>query len=243
LTATQKKRGLLLAAHGERDTAAQNAGVVKLAAVLQAQNVATHVAYGFIRGQPTIGEAMRTFGARKVVVYPLFMSDGYFTRVKLAQLLDEVRQCGSRQPVRTLAPLGVDPRLADVVIDVAERAAVGRGLRSSDVTLLLVAHGSTKDTASRSATLRLAETIDGTGRFAEVRYAFLEEAPSIATAVGDAWCPMIALGLFAGEGLHGGHDVPHLIAATGRTDIEFLGNVGSLPQISGLIAAAVAPLR
>jgi sirohydrochlorin cobaltochelatase len=236
---SERDFGLLLAAHGERGATAENSGMVKLAAFLRKRAIASQVAYGFIKGSPTIAEAMRTFGPNEVVVYPLFMSDGYFTRVRLAQLLDDTRDSGVRRSVEVLAPLGTDPRLAHVVTEAAERGALRRGFRAGGASLLLVAHGSTKEPASRVAAIRLIETIHGRGKFADVGCAFLEEAPSIAAAIGCMKPPVIAIGLFAGEGLHGARDVPRLLAATGGADIEFLGNVGSLPGISDMIVSAV----
>src|ERR1700704_3098991 len=72
---------LLLAAHGERRANADNAGVARLAGNLAAAGVAKEVGFGFIKGSPSVDEAIRALSSRHVVVYPLFLADGYFTRV------------------------------------------------------------------------------------------------------------------------------------------------------------------
>jgi sirohydrochlorin ferrochelatase len=81
------------------------------------------------------------------------------------------------------------------------------------------------------------------GRFAEVRIALLEEEPSLAEALGGARGPAIVIGLFAGDGLHAGRDVPRLIGALDRNDVAFAGPVGGWPELADLVAAGVEAER
>src|SRR6267154_2459087 len=81
LMAGRRRFGLLLAAHGERRMDADNAGVARLARSLADKGVAVEIGFGFIKGSPPVDEAIGALSSRDVVVYPLFLSDGYFTRV------------------------------------------------------------------------------------------------------------------------------------------------------------------
>src|SRR5262245_37908049 len=93
---------LLIAAHGERRADADNVGVVRLATNLAGKGVAAEIGFGFIKGSPTVDEAIGALLSREVVVYPLFLSDGYFTRVALPRLVEQAKQ---RDATRTMSIL------------------------------------------------------------------------------------------------------------------------------------------
>jgi sirohydrochlorin cobaltochelatase len=227
---------LLIAAHGERRIGGTNAGVAGLAADLIRRNLADEIGIGFVKGHPGVDETVRAFASSTVLVYPLFLSDGYFSRVRLPQLLAE--GCG-RRSIRVLPPLGLDPALAALVGVKAEAAARAAGVLATDATLVLFAHGSRRDPASRTATAAMAAALVREGRFGAVRGAFLEEPPSLACSIADVPGPVVVAGLFAGEGLHGGTDLPDLLRSIGRRDVVFAGNVASFDGIAELVAGAV----
>jgi sirohydrochlorin ferrochelatase len=102
-----------------------------------------------------------------------------------------------------------------------------------------MAHGSARDSASQVATDTLAARIGRLGLFADVRAAYLEQAPSLAETLSSSRAPAVVVGLFAGEGLHGGTDVVRIIAEAGRSDIAFAGNAGSWPEIAEIVVCAV----
>lgn len=227
---------LLLAAHGERRAGADNDGVVRLAAELARRRVAGEIGVGFIKGVPTIAEALAGFAAPRVLVYPLFLADGYFSRVRLPDLL--LAAAGSR-PVRVLAPLGLDPALVGIVAGKAQAAIAQAGFAVERTTVVLLAHGSPSDPASRAATDLMAARLAEQGVFRAVRTAFLEEPPSLAQAVAEISGPVAVVGLFVGEGLHGGADVPQLLDEIGRDALVFAGNIGRFTDLADIVAAAV----
>jgi sirohydrochlorin ferrochelatase len=138
-----------------------------------------------------------------------------------------------------LAPLGLDRGFADLVAD-RVAAAQPAGSVLSAVNLILVAHGSTTNPASRIATQRLATEIRSHNCFRSVRCAFLDEPPSLHEAGSNVSPPLTIVGLFAGDGRHGSLDVPRLIAKLGRDDVVFAGTMASLDGVEPLVAAAVA---
>jgi sirohydrochlorin cobaltochelatase len=213
--------------------------VARLAAAVAARHVVDEVGIGFLKGAPAIGETMRAFSARRIVVYPLFLADGYFTRVRLAQVLDDARREGDGRLVQVLPPLGLDTGLADLV---SARAIAARGPVGgpAPINLILLAHGSSTDPASRTATECLAASIARRPGFRTVRCAFLDEPPSLGQATAGLPAPLMVFGLFAGDGMHGAEDVPRLLADLGRPDVAFAGTIASLDGIERLIATAVA---
>jgi sirohydrochlorin cobaltochelatase len=236
LTPPLRDFALLLAAHGERRDGAGNDGVAQLALDLSRRNVAGEIGVGFIKGVPAIDETMRAFASPAVLVYPLFLSDGYFNRVRLPQLLAKAR---ASRMVRVLDPLGLDPLLVDIVVERARAAARDAAFAAEDAMIVLLAHGSSSDPASRQSTERMARRIGEPARFVAVRAAFLEEPPSLAEAVGSFAGPVVVVGLFAGEGRHGAADVPQLVRELGRDRVVFAGNIGVFSGLADLVAAAV----
>lgn len=240
---TPSSTALLLAAHGERRTGASNEGVWRLADALSARGLVSEIGVGFIKGTPLIGEALNALAATEVIVYPLFASDGYFTRDRLVQLLDTAEAGDDYRRVRILPPLGFDPGLPALIAAQAAACARLRGRPADETALLLIAHGSRRNSSSRAATGRIADAVRRCGRFRAVDTAFLEERPFVREALRDMPGPVVAVGLFSGDGLHGAEDAPRMIAALGRGDVVFAGNVGGFPGLADLVAAAVTTAR
>lgn len=230
--------GLLLAAHGERGGNAGNAGLMRLADSLTARGIASEVGVGFIKGTPTVAASLRALAASNIVVYPVFASDGHFSRVRLPQLLDDAG--GGDRVSHIFAPLGLDPGLAAIVARRLAACARAEDLQMSQANVILMAHGSRRDPASRLAAKGLAERLVGSALFRSIGVALLEEPPSLQQATAGLPGPILVVGLFCGDGMHGAEDVQRQIAQCGRTDVVFAGNVGEFEGIEELIAAAVA---
>lgn len=230
--------GLLIAAHGERSRDATNEGVRRIAQAVSAHKLVSRVEVGFINGTPTIGEAFAALTAPRVIVYPLFASSGYFTRDRLVQLLDEANDEGRN--VEVLAPLGLDPGFPDVVLDHAAAIAREKGFAPEAATVILLAHGSRRNSASREATQQVAREIERRAAFQGVGIALLEERPFLADAAALVEGPVVVVGLFSGEGMHGAGDAPRLIAELGRNDVAYAGVIGSVAGIEDMVARSVA---
>ena len=229
---------LLIAAHGERSPDATNQGVKHIARALSAHGLVSEVGVGFIKGAPTIGEAFAALAAPRVIVYPLFASSGYFTRDRLVQLLDEAN--GEGRNVEVLPPLGLDPGLPDLVLDRATETARENGLAPETSTVILLAHGSRRNSASREATEQVARAIEHRATFRSVGIALLEERPFLAEVAALVQGPAIVVGMFSAEGMHGASDAPRLIGELNRNDVIYAGVIGNVAGIEDLVARSVA---
>lgn len=240
LTASNDRRpGLLIAAHGERGGARRDESIVRLVEELAACNVASQVSYGLIKGEPSIGAVLNSLSACEIVVYPMFLADGYFARTVLPQLLKEFGSKREGVSVRVLPSLGLDPALADLVVVKAASAIQASGFSTERTTLVFLAHGSNKNMASRAATEDLANRARRCGLVHDVRVAFLDEPPSLIELASEVAGPIVVVGLFAGNGLHGADDMSRLIGALRRDDIIFAGNVTAFPELVELMVAAI----
>jgi sirohydrochlorin ferrochelatase len=226
---------LLLAAHGERRPDAGNESVFRIARALTDRGLA--VAVGFISGVPSIKDALDSLAADRILVYPLFASSGYFSRDRLVQILDEAGHDGRN--IEMLTPLGLDPGLPDIVLQQARDAAQGHGFAAEACTVILLAHGSQRNPASRQSTEQMAQAISQRAIFRKVEVAFLEEAPALDDVAATIDGPGVVVGMFSGEGLHGAKDAPRLVERLHRNDIVFAGIMGAAPGVAELVARAV----
>lgn len=233
---------LLVVAHGERGGAGEDRFARILAGRLAATGRYRRVAVGFIRSEPSLEEAARRLSARRLVVYPLFMSDGYYVRQAIPERLGigPAGRDGTGRAVRVAAPLGLDETLPGLVADLAARAAARAGLDRSAAHLLLVAHGSSKGPESAAAARRVAARVAALVPFASVTTAFLEEAPFLDETLRTVPGPVVLLGLFAGEGMHAAEDLPAALARAGRRDAILADPLIADDRLIERIVAALA---
>jgi sirohydrochlorin ferrochelatase len=183
-----------------------------------------------------VDEALGGLAARKVVVYPLFASNGYFTRDRLVQLIDEAR--GDRE-TEILPPLGHDLGLPALVVDHIRRAAMESGVAPIYPTAVLLGHGSRRNPAAREATEWIAREVAKYEVCRDVAVAFLEEQPHLEEIAQWINGPAIVVGTLSGDGLHGARDAPRLVARLGRSDVFYSGVIGSTPGIEKVVARSV----
>jgi len=226
----------ILVSHGDRGGESPNAALATQAARVRELTGLT-VLTGMLKGEPTLEEAVSeaaATGTSRIVVYPLFMADGYFVK-KVRERANTVAD--SLEPV-VLAPLGIDPALPDILVDEAVSLAQREKIEPSDARLLIVGHGSKLGPASASATRKVAARAALARRFASVSTAFLEEEPFLEDALRTSKAPTIVAGFFFGDGMHAAEDVPDAIAETCANAV-YTGAIGDSPAIARLIATAL----
>jgi sirohydrochlorin cobaltochelatase len=228
---------LLIVAHGERGGAGEDRLTKDLVERLGNRGRFEAVAAGFIRSRPSVSEARDGLPEGPVRVYPLFMSAGYYVATAIPRDLgigDDGRD-GRGRPITILRSLGLHPRLPAIIADLAAVGASAAALEAPATTVLLVAHGSSKDDASRQAAVAVATEIEREGRFARVETAFLEEPPFIDDALRTVPGPAVVVGLFVGEGMHGGEDLPRAVEKSGRDDVVLGEPLGRSDALIALI--------
>ncbi|MEO3427399.1 CbiX/SirB N-terminal domain-containing protein [Pelagibius sp. CAU 1746] len=230
-----ERRSALLVAHGSPSAPAgpeRTIGALaqRVASLLPGVTVggATLAAPGALEA------ALAALPSAPPLIFPVFMSDGWFVRVKLPQRVGRV--CG--EPFETLRPLGLDPALHRLCLDYASQAARAAGLSPGRTTLLLAAHGSPGDSAPREAVAAALRVIAGAGVFRAVRPGFLDQAPYLEEAARIDG-PAVCLPFFAGRAGHVEDDVPRALAAAGFDGLQ-LDAVGHHDGVAAIVAAALA---
>jgi sirohydrochlorin ferrochelatase len=230
---------LVLAAHGDRGADRSNAWLHAHRQALAAGGAFAHVGAGFLKGEPMIEDALRQAAAESaapVLVYPLFISDGYFMGV----LRGRIAALGLEPAPRLLAPFGEDARLPALMMTRALEAAQAAGFAPEATRLLVIGHGSQVSPANALATRAMIATLASMGRFARVEAGFIEEPPLVADAVAADKGPTVVVGYLTGEGMHAQADVPRAIAASGGRAV-YAGAIGVDDSVREMILAAALP--
>ena len=119
------------------------------------------------------------------------------------------------------------------------RSRANSGFAPDASTLILLAHGSRRNSASREATEQVARAIERRAVFRSVGIALLEERPFLDEAMALVQGPAVVVGMFSGEGMHGASDAPRLIAELNRNDIVYAGVIGDVAGVDDLVAGSV----
>lgn len=166
-------------------------------------------------------------------IYPLFMTDGWFVSVNLPRKL---REAGGGA-CRILPPLGLDPRVPELMLGAARAAAAEEGLDPARTPLLLVAHGSPSNPRPKQVTEDLAAALRGAGGFARIVTGYVDETPGIADAAREA-PGGICLPFFAASNGHMLEDVPGALAEGGYRG-RVLPPLGEWDSVPAMIAGAL----
>jgi len=171
--------------------------------------------------------------ARRLLVYPHFMADGWFTNEELPRRLLGTGAEG----VEILTPFGLDPAVLELCQRRAAGAARAEGFARGEAILLLAAHGSPADPRPAAAARTVARYLARSGAFREVRTGFIDQAPYLADAASIEH-PALCLPFFASLAGHMETDVPQALAKA-RFSGPVLAPIGTDTEVPGIIAAAL----
>lgn len=214
---------ILLAAHGERGGASSNARLAGIVAEVAAAIPEADVGSVLVSVEGLVQRTVAACGDRPVVCLPLLFSDGYFYTERLKPHFGGAEH-------RLAPPMVMWPRFAPFL---ADNLALRLIARSADPRVVLVAHGSKTTGPSAASARKLAGQLQA--RYGQIEVGFLEEGPFAADVIAGVEPPYSAIGLFFGDGMHGGVDFDVLVS-TARTPPVAAFTAGELPGLGALIA-------
>ncbi len=233
------RTGVLLAAHGSRRDPAVNQRVHALAQRLREKGIADEIEAGFHQGEPGFREAFDRLETDKVVVVPLFTSEGYYTRTVLPQALERP---GRLQPaVRYVQPIGVNAGIARLVRDRIAILLARHALSFESTAVLLVGHGTRKNPGSRDTTLALVQQLTGAGLAGKVLAGFLDDDPEVDQVFESLGDHDVLVIPFLIGGAHAGTDLPGRLKAPAGSNRKVILDqpVGSYDGLADLLDEVV----
>lgn len=165
------------------------------------------------------------------LIYPLFMTDGWFTQSVLPK-----RAAG--RAARILPPLGTDPALPQLACDLLNDSLAEKNWHAGDTCLIIAAHGSGRSQNSARATKHFSDALEKIMTFGEIRVGFIEEPPYLGDLVFDTGPQTICLPFFAAGGGHVIDDIPEALDLADFPGPR-LHPIGTDPGVPALIAAAL----
>ncbi len=225
----------LIVSHGQpSDPAPAEAALAQLAARVTQLLPGWHLGSATLATPGALARALETVGPAPLI-YPLFMTQGWFT----AQALKERLQNAGARP---LLPFGCDPGLPDMAAALLRDVLAERGWQAGQTRLFLAAHGSGRSPNAARDTHRFAAALAGRIGLAEIRVGFVEEAPYLAETAADIGAQAICLPFFAARGGHVTDDLPAALEEA-RFKGVCLDPIGCAPGAPALMARTLQSAR
>ncbi len=224
-------RRAIIVSHGQpSDPAPAEAALAELTAHVAALMPGWSLSSATLAASGALDAAAEAAGTG-ALIYPLFMTDGWFTQTTLPKRL-------KGRNVRILPPLGTDPTLPDLACNWLAAELQNRGWQMRDTCLIVASHGSGKSRNSARDTERFVTALAERTGFADIRTGYIEEPPFLGDVAFDTGSRAICMPFFAAGGGHVVEDIPE---ALDLADFEGarLPPIGIHPQVPHLIAAAL----
>lgn len=195
---------LLVLGHGSSKHPDSSRSVRMHADVLRERGNFAQVHCAFLKEEPFIEGALDRMDAEKICIVPDFLAEGYFTRQVIPAKLNLTERDAS---IRYAPPVGTHPLMAELIQEAARDVLESWGLEQ--VSLLVIGHGSTKNSCSKQTLKIHLAQMQQHGDWAQVQDLWLEEAPRVTD-----WSNLVTqkrviiLPFFLNDGQHGGWDIP-----------------------------------
>ncbi|PWE34359.1 cobalamin biosynthesis protein CbiX [Maritimibacter sp. 55A14] len=237
-TAPATERAALIVAHGQpSDPDGPQARAEAFAEAVARHLPDWRVAGATLAAPGALARAVAALGNARPVVYPLFMSDGWFVKTELPGRLAKA----GAPSARITAALGLDPGMPALLARAAQAGAQAHGLTPAETGLLLAAHGSPSNPRPRAVADEAARAMAPLAGFREIVTGFVDEAPGIAEAARHLPAPALCLPFFARTGGHVLDDLPAALAEAGF-DGPLLPPVGEDAAVAEMAARTIAAL-
>lgn len=222
----------IIVSHGQpSDPEPAQADLERVAARVAAALPGWQVGAATLAKDGALDSALKDAGPQPVI-YPLFMTEGWFTGDNLRNRLRAAPEA------RVLRPLGVSPELPDLAADLLRGVLADQGWDAGDTQLFIAGHGSGRSPNSARDTRAFADALARRIAFAEQRTGFVEEPPYLADQAAELGAWAICLPFFAARLGHVIDDVPAALDAVAFEGVR-LDPIGCAPQVPQLVARAI----
>ena len=204
-------REALIVAHGQPgDPNPPEIELARLAVQVQERMVGWRILSATMACPGALETAAKDIAPR-ALVYPFFMSEGWFVREALPERL-------AAYQLRYLPPFGTDPELPTFAALEIRREISLRGWSPERTHIVIVAHGSKRCEHAADAVQSLTKSLAALLPCADIQIGFLDQAPYVSQVATDLGPQALCLPFFANEGDHITKDIPQTLG-----DVQFQG--------------------
>jgi sirohydrochlorin cobaltochelatase len=208
---------LIVLGHGSTRNPDAGAPVYQHAAELRRRALFAEVREAFWKQAPHVKEVVAGASAARVLIAPLFISEGYFA----SQIIP--RELGFPPGTTELAtrngdliyckPVGTHDHMSDLLLarsrEIVADHPFPHAPAPNETSLFIAGHGTGLDENSRKAIERQEELIGGLNEYADVHGVYLDESPRIGECYRLAQTNRIVMvPFFISDGMHTREDIP-----------------------------------
>lgn len=222
---------VLIVAHGQPgNPAPPERALQRLAARVNAHLPGRTIRAATLAAPGALEAALRR-ASGATLVYPFFMTPGWFTTTELP------RRLGGR-PLRVLDPFGADPALPATAAATLSRALRDLGWSEAETDVLIAAHGSARGNRPARASIGFVRQLARFLPAVRFRMGFIEQSPRLLSSA--TRCPRqsLCLPFFAMEGAHVRDDLSEALGAA-RFQGPVMAALGQQRNVPDLIAASL----
>jgi sirohydrochlorin cobaltochelatase len=242
---------LIIIGHGSHLSADSSAPVYQHAAAIRRLGVFDEVRECFWKEEPSLREVFDLVEGDEVYVVPLFISEGYFTGEVIPRELglDGPAPSITRKLGKTIhycPPVGTHPSMAARILRRAEETAALDAEAASRAALVIIGHGTERNSNSSEVIYRVSREADALGTFSRVATGFLDQEPEIGGVLaGVPEQTVVLVPFFVAEGWHTQETIPDDLGIN-RPDIGpvtekdgrtywYTPPVGTFPEVAGIV--------
>lgn len=235
---------VLLVGHGSTKSPRPDQLLQGHAAALRASGRFADVRAATLADAAGLRDTLAAIRCRDVFVVPMLMCDGLLYSEVLPDALGlgaggDPNADAHGHRIHLCPPIGLDRRVAALVVDRVRADLRAAGMRETDATLVLIAHGSTRNRASQRTLALQAARIGRLARFARIVPAFLAQEPSLAEALATLPRPLAGFALFTARGNHVTFDIETVFARHAAPDVVYCGALGEDEAVRDIITRMV----
>ncbi|MBW3571921.1 MAG: hypothetical protein KY467_12525 [Gemmatimonadetes bacterium] len=244
-------QALIIIGHGSHLSAESSAPVYAHAAAIRATGAFDEVRECFWKEEPSMREVFDLVEADQVYVVPLFISEGYFTEEVIPRELGLDGPAPSvthrlGKTIRYTPPVGTHPSMPRMILRRAEESAGLTGDEARQAGLIIIGHGTERNSNSAEVIYRVSREADQAGVFGHVRTGFLDQEPEVGEVLeGMEERRVVLVPFFVAEGWHTQETIPddlgiHRPAVSAVTEkdgrtIFYAAPVGTFPEIAQIV--------
>lgn len=244
-------QALIIIGHGSHLNADSSAPVYRHAEAIRRTGAFAEVRECFWKEEPSMREVFDLVESDDVYVVPLFISEGYFTEEVIPRELglsgpapSVTRKLG--KTIRYTGPVGTHPSMAGMILRRAEETAGLSHREARDAGLVIIGHGTERNSNSAEVIYRVSRGADAAGVFGHVKTGFLDQEPDVGHVLESMDERRVVLvPFFVAEGWHTQETIPDDLGINrpaispvtekdGRT-IWYAPPVGTFPEVARII--------
>jgi sirohydrochlorin cobaltochelatase len=244
-------QALIIIGHGSHLNAESSAPVFRHADAIRRLGVFDEVRECFWKEEPSMREVFDLVESEEVYVVPLFISEGYFTEEVIPRELglDGPAPSVTRKLGKTIhycEPIGTHALMTRMILRRAEETAGLSDEEAREAGLIVIGHGTERNSNSAEVIYRVAEEARAAGVFGSVRTGFLDQPPEVGEVLdGMAERRVVLVPFFVAEGWHTQETIPDDLGIhrpsvstasekDGRT-IHYAAPVGTFPEVAEIV--------